>query len=127
MPLFEPGNAMNLGGRPKGSVGGRAQALMVLDALMADDRNKNKLRSAMQASFDQNPMRFFRQIIMPLLPRDVMLKLGEEGVVKWTSLLDTFPMPASEKSITIEDSGSAPSAAGGGGAKLALPPPSSST
>ena len=100
---------------------------MILDSLMADDGNKAKLRAAMQANFDANPMRFFRQVIMPLLPRDVMLKMGEEGVVKWTSLLDTFPMPASEKSITIEDSGSAPSAAGGGGAKLALPPPSSST
>ena len=127
MPLFQPGNSVNPAGRPKGSVGGRAQALMLLDSLMAEESNKEKLRAAMQASFDQNPMRFFRNVIMPLLPRDVMLKLGEEGVIKWTSLLDTFPMPASEKSITIEDAGSAPSAAGGGGARPALPPPSSST
>ena len=127
MPLFQPDNSMNLGGRPKGSVGGRAQALMVLDALMADDRNKTKLRSAMQASFDQNPMRFFRQIIMPLLPRDVMLKMGEEGVVKWTSLLTTIRTQASPESTSIEATAFERSAAGDAGAKPALPPPNSST
>ena len=123
---WKPGQAP-VAHRPKGSLGGRAQALIILDSVMGDEKNKATLRAAMQAEFDKGPMRFFRTVIMPLLPRDVIVKLGEEGVIKWTSLLDTFPMPASEKSITIEASDSAPSAAAGDGGRPALPPPSSST
>lgn len=127
MPLFEPGNQMNPHGRPKGSVGGRARALMLLDSLMAEDANLEKLRDAMQETFDANPMRFFRNVIMPLLPRDMVLKLGEEGVIKWTSLLDTFPMPHSNESITIDVTDSVPSVAADDGARRDLLPQNSST
>ena len=127
MPLFQPGNTLNPAGRPKGSIGGRAHALMILDSVMAEEHNKAKLRAAIQAEFDKEPMRFFRQIIMPLLPQDVRLRMGEEGAIQWVSLLTTKRTPASNSSTTIEVTDSAPSAAAGDGGRPALPPPNSST
>ena len=122
---FQPGVCANPGGRGKGNVGGRGQALLILDSLMAEDGNKAKLRDAMQSNFDANPMRFFRQVIMPLLPRDVMLKMGEEGAIQWVNLLTTIRMEAKSESTLIEVSDSAPSAAAGGGGKPASLPPNS--
>ncbi len=66
-------------GRPKGRVGGRAMALQTLDAMLGEERNQENLRHALQANFDNDPVKFFKQIIMPLLPTEVKLKLGEEG------------------------------------------------
>ena len=68
-------------GRRKGSVSGRAAALKTLDSMLGDERNQENLRHALQASFDNDPVRFFKQIIMPLLPTEVKMKLGadEEG------------------------------------------------
>jgi hypothetical protein len=48
---------------------------------------------AIRASFHENPMLFFRQIIMPLMPRDLTLRFNDGGVVKWASPLDSFPRP----------------------------------
>ena len=86
---FEHGNP----GRPKGSVGGRARALMLLDSILAEEENQKLLGDAIRASFQKNPMLFFRQIIMPLMPRDLTLRFNDGGVVKWASLLDSFPRP----------------------------------
>ena len=89
---FLPGNPGS-GGRPKGSVGGRARALMLLDSILAEEENQKLIGDALRASIQKNPMQFFRQIIMPLLPRDLTLKFTEGGVVQWTSLLDSFQLP----------------------------------
>lgn len=84
---FEQGNP----GRPKGSVGGRARALMILDSMLAEEANLTKLRDALQVNFDKNPVHFFRQIIMPLVPHEAVLKMVDSTptVVRWTSLLET--------------------------------------
>ena len=86
---FEPGNP----GRPKGTVGGRARALMLLDSILAEEENQKLLGDAIRASIRKNPMLFFRQVIMPLMPRDLTLRFNDGGVVKWASLLDSFPLP----------------------------------
>ena len=88
--LFKPGQSGNPAGGRKGPLG-RGRALMVLDSMMADEANLKKLREAMQEYFDRNPVRFFRQIIMPLMPRDLTLRFNDGGPVKWVSLLDSFP------------------------------------
>jgi hypothetical protein len=89
--LFKPGESGNPAGGRKGPLG-RGRALMVLDTMLADETNLAKLREALQVYFDKSPVRFFRQIIMPLMPRDLTLKFGEEGVVQWTSILQAFPV-----------------------------------
>jgi hypothetical protein len=48
-------------------------------------------------------MRFFRQIIMPLIPKDVVLKMVEPGEVKWVSLLDSFPIPPDHPRLPQQD------------------------
>ena len=56
-------------GRPKGSVSGRTRALLELDKLLSRPANLRKLREGLQGEFDKDPVRFFRGLIMPLLPR----------------------------------------------------------
>jgi hypothetical protein len=109
-------------GRPKGSIGGRAAALKTLDSMLGDERNQENLRHALQASFDNDPVKFFKQIIMPLLPTEVKMKLGadEEGGFSWMSLPDMIRMRDSQKSTSpvidvssssvVVDAGEKPSA-----------------
>ena len=114
-------------GRPKGSLGGRALALRTLDDVIRKDRNQENLAHAFQAEFDRDPIKFFKQIIMPLLPQDVKIKLGEEGAIQWVSLSTMFPMkgsaPSTEPGIGVSES----SVAVEDGARPCPLPPSFST
>ena len=67
---FQPGQSGYPGGRRKGSVGGRALALAVLDKMLAKSRNRASLHRALQKEFSESPLRFFKTIIMmPLMPK----------------------------------------------------------
>ncbi len=78
-------------GRPKGSCGGRAKALQILDAMLSKDDIQEELGKALEVTFRKNPVRFFRQIIMPLLPRDTRLAVfNDPGPVQWKSLAETM-------------------------------------
>ena len=85
---FTPGQSGNPTGRPRGSVGGRMRALQTLDRLVAGHRNQKALRAAMQKEFQADPMRFFKTVIMPLLPREARLDVERDGIVEWRSLLE---------------------------------------
>ncbi len=85
--MFEAGKSGNPRGRPKGSYGGRIQALAGLDRLLARKRNQKALIGALEAELQANPVRFFRTVIMPLLPRESRLAVDREGVIQWRSLL----------------------------------------
>ena len=39
--------------------------------------------------FEKNPVKFFREIVMPLLPRSMKLESPPNGTIKWVSLTDT--------------------------------------
>ena len=86
--------------RPKGILGGRALALRTLDSVMAREQNQENLANALQTHFDEDPVRFFKQIIMPLLPQDVKIKLSEEGGFSWMTLPDMIRMKASSNSTS---------------------------
>lgn len=119
---FQPGNP----GRPKGTVGGRAAALATLDRVIRTEANQKMLAKAFQIEFAKNPIRFFKTIIMPLLPKDVQLKLGEEGAIQWVRLSTMFPTRASDESTPVIDV-SEPYVAGGDGERRCALPPSCST
>lgn len=88
---FQPGHVPTSPGRPQG-YGGRRKALAMLDAMLAEESNIEKLREAFQSDFDRDPVRFFRKIVMPLLPQGISLATNDEkGAVVWQSLLSTFP------------------------------------
>lgn len=87
MMKYQAGESGNPGGRPKGSYGGRIQALASLDKLLARKKNQRALILALEKDLQANPVRFFRTVIMPLLPRESKLSFDYDGVIQWRSLL----------------------------------------
>jgi hypothetical protein len=85
--MFEAGQSGNPKGRPKGAYGGRIQALAELDRLLARGKNKKLLARALEAELQADPVRFFKGVIMPLLPREAKLAVDREGVITWRSLI----------------------------------------
>ena len=92
--MFEAGQSGNSAGRPKGSYGGRIQALAGLDRLMAKKKNMNCLIRALEKDLHADPVRFFKTVIMPLLPREAKLSIDRDGIVEWKTLVEAFPRPA---------------------------------
>ena len=120
---FAPGNQPIP--RQKGTVGGRAKALILLDKIIGEEEVQERMGQAIREAVMENPMRFFRQIIMPLLPTEVKMKLGEEGAVTWLSLSTTPRIQGNNPSMTRETADSESSVAVDVGEKpLALPPSS---
>ena len=113
-------------GRPKGRVGGRARALQLLDKILAEDEVQERIGSALREAIMNDPVKFFRQIIMPLLPQEVKMKLGEEGAISWVRLSTMFPTQASAEYTDAIDV-SEPSAADDAGARPSVSQPSYST
>ena len=87
MAQFQPGESGNPTGRPRGSTGGRVQALAALDVMLAKKKNQRALIKALESELLNDPVRFFRSIIMPLLPREAKLSFDHDGVIRWQSLL----------------------------------------
>ena len=84
---FEAGTSGNPVGRPKGSYGGRIQALAALDRMLGKKKNQSMLVKALEQEFQADPVRFFKTVVMPLLPRESKLRFDHDGVVQWRSLL----------------------------------------
>ncbi len=55
--------------------GGRKSALAELDRMLGRATNRKTLRGALQSAFDQDPFAFFRGIVMPLLPKESLMRL----------------------------------------------------
>jgi hypothetical protein len=106
-----------------GRLGGRAMALKLLDKIIARDDVQARIGAAMLEEVMANPMRFFRTIIMPLLPQDVKINLGEDGAIQWVSLSTMFPTKAKEKSTApVIDVSESSVVVEGGEKRSALPP-----
>ena len=88
---FESGESGNPQGRPKGSYGGRIMALASLDTLLAKKKNQKALMAALEKDLLKDPVRFFKTVIMPLLPRESKLSFDHDGVIQWKSLLGGDP------------------------------------
>jgi len=89
---FETGESGNPNGRPKGSYGGRIMALASLDTLLAKKKNQKALMAALEKDLLKDPVRFFKTVIMPLLPREAKLSFDHDGVIQWKSLLGGDPV-----------------------------------
>lgn len=87
MGQFVAGKSGNPVGRPKGACGGRIQALASLDRILGRKKNLAALEKALEVEFAKDPVRFFRGIIMPLLPKESKLEMDRDGVIRWQSLL----------------------------------------
>lgn len=89
---FETGESGNPNGRPKGSYGGRIMALASLDTLLAKKKNQKALMAALEKDLLKDPVRFFKTVIMPLLPREAKLSFDHDGLIQWKSLLGGEPV-----------------------------------
>lgn len=112
---FENGESGNPNGRPKGSYGGRIMALSSLDTLLAKKKNQKALMEALEQDLLEDPVRFFKTVIMPLLPREAKLSFDHDVVVEWKSLLEAnaeqagsgivphpHPLPSKGEGIIID-------------------------
>ena len=90
---FKSGESGNPRGRPVGSGSGRTRVLSVLDQILSEADSLEAMHAAFMAEFKKSPVRFFRQIVMPLLPREAVTKLmtDEPRVVVWKRLMDNPP------------------------------------
>ena len=84
---FQPGQSGNPHGRRKGSCGGRIQALALLDRILAKSKNKAMLEKELEREFASNPVRFFKTLVMPLMPKESKVDVGHDGIVLWRNLL----------------------------------------
>lgn len=73
-----PGTVANPRGR---ALGGRAQALAILDTLLEKETNRRALARSLQRRFSKNPARFFQVFVMPLLPKDSLLRIEHDDDV----------------------------------------------
>ncbi len=62
-------------GRPKGSLSGRSQCLAIMDKMLTQAGNKEKLAKAFQQRFNKNPLLFWARYIMPVLPKEAKLEV----------------------------------------------------
>jgi len=85
---WKPGQSGNPGGPKKGVAGGRSAALRQLDEMLSRTENLRVLRAALEKDFRKNPMRFFRDVVMPLLPKQAVSQLQSgDRVIEWRGLL----------------------------------------
>ena len=69
--MFHPGISGNTRGRPSGSVNGRAQTLATLDRMLSEECNQQVLFDALEKEFQADPAKFFRNTVVPLIPRSM--------------------------------------------------------
>ena len=109
---WKPGQSGNPAGAKKGVLGGRSAALHELDAMLAKAENLQVLREALEKDFRKNPMRFFKDVVMPLLPKQAVSQLSAgDRVIEWRGLLtvggagDGGADPGPGAVVDIEESG----------------------
>lgn len=84
---FQPGCAPGPG-RPKGSVGGRAQAIALIDSIISE--NGDELRAALEKEFHKSPVKFWQRFGFPLVPQALVARVETTQTQgsPWISLLE---------------------------------------
>lgn len=83
---FQPGCTPGPG-RPKGSVGGRARAIQLIDEILTE--NGDELRAALETEFHKSPVKFWQRFGFPLVPQALVAKVETATTThRWQSLLD---------------------------------------
>lgn len=88
------------GGKPYGASAGRNKAVQAIDDLMKKEENVRLFEKAIQERFENNPVGFFVKIIMPLIPREMVIRMFETTKITediTVTVIDEF------KKIPIED------------------------
>ena len=76
--LFQPGKSGNPKGPPLGTTKGRSRALKALDEWFEVESNRKKYIQRLTEEAMRYPIRFARDVLIPLLPKDI-LAIKEDG------------------------------------------------
>ena len=76
-------------------------ALASLDTLLAKKKNQKALMAALEQDLLEDPVRFFKTVIMPLLPREAKLSFDHDGVIQWKSLLGGTAEPVDSRQLAV--------------------------
>ena len=103
---FVKGVSGNPAGKPKGTVSGRARALLLLDRVVGDAENLRVMKNALSAELRKRPVWFFINVIMPLLPKESrgVLEAGDR-IVEWRGLVGVGRISEGadgERVVTVE-------------------------
>ena len=79
-------------GRGQARSSGRTATLLALDEMLAERENQAALKRALEQALHKDPFRFFRTVVLPLLPKDAKLTVPFDGIVEWKSLVEAFPL-----------------------------------
>lgn len=92
---WPPGVSGNPAGKPPGAVNARARALAILDKILEESPTREALEASLRRYILRDPVRAFRTLVMPLLPKEARLEVdAAPRKVVWTSFLDPSPAPA---------------------------------
>ena len=92
---FKPGGLPGPG-RPKGSVGGRAATIQLIDDILTE--HGAALRAALEAEFKKNPVKFWQRFGFPLVPQSLVAKVETTANVgPWVSLLEVMRLREVER------------------------------
>jgi hypothetical protein len=78
--LVQPGKSGNPKGPPLGTTKGRSRALKALDEWFEDEGNRKRYIERLTQEAMRYPIRFARDVLIPLLPKDVLaIREGDDG------------------------------------------------
>lgn len=77
-------------------VNGRRALLQCLDSLLAEEPNIRVFKQAFQARIDEEPMQFFKEIVMPLMPKDTSMSDVDDENNKGSITIEFKPLPPKE-------------------------------
>lgn len=82
--------AGNPGGPGGNRVCGRTGILRILDKVLEEEGSKEALQDALRDELNKRPIKFFKEIIMPLLPKESKVEMQAQGKIVWRSIADSF-------------------------------------
>ena len=88
---FVVGQSGNGRGRPKGCKSGRAQLVAVIDRICKRSKNLAYLDRKYSKILRDDPEKFFKEFVLPLLPKEARAMGETDGIVEWKSLLGDEP------------------------------------
>ena len=87
--------------------GHRMGTAAAMDRMLKRAKNMEMFEDEMEAEFRKDVMKFFKDYIMPLLPKEAKVEVAHDGIVMWRNLLG--------KDVRAEDVGRKREAGGGDG------------
>ena len=81
---------------------GRSAALAVIDGIMGDADNLMTFKERIQDAFDIDTPKFFKDFVMPLIPRNVSLADAGKGVQVNIVMVDAEKKPKTVDSTEVE-------------------------